>query len=593
MGPLKRRTLQNMKRCPHCNRIESDEALKFCRADGTTLVIDSSAIESEAGTVQLGASPNASEVHTNILPNHNQLNVNRATGPTTALPAQPPTNSTSGLNKPKSRHTAIIVAIIVTAAVAAITAIVVDSYRSRTKTKSIQSIAVLPFENKSSDADTDYLSDGLADSLIFRLSQLPELKVSPATSVMRYKGKENDLAKIASELGVEAIMTGRLLKRGDNLNITVELIDTRNNKSLWGEKYERKMSELLTTQNEIAGEITNKLQLKLSGEGEQKLNKRYTDNPEAYQLYLKGRYYWNKRTEENLNKAIEQFKAAVNKDPNFALAYVGLSDCYDVLPNYSNAPSTEFLPQATIYAERAIAIDDSLGEAHISLAYGYAMSWNWAAADKEFKRGLELNPNYATGHHWYGIVLRNLGRYDEALTEFRRAQELEPLSLIINSDLATVLVAKGDLEAAVEQAKRAIELDPNWYNPHQGLANIYISQGRNEEALGEARKAVDLSQRLSAPLSTLGYVLAETGKRSDALQIAEELKARFTKRQAKGTDVGRVYLGLNEKAELFAWLEKDFENRDGTLPLRLGLYPFNSLRNDPLYLDLRKRLNLP
>ena len=581
-----------MKRCPHCNRVETDDALAFCRVDGATLIVDSLSLDTEAGTAQLGTSSNASEVRTSILPHNTKANVNRATAPTTVLPAKLP-KSSSESSKPKSRRTAIVVAVIVTAAVAAVGAIVVDSYRSRNNARSIESIAVLPFENKNSDADTDYLSDGLADSLIFRLSQLPGLKVSPSTSVMHYKGKENDLAKVANELGVEAIMTGRLLKRGDNLNITVELIDTRNNKSLWGEKYERKMSELLTTQSAIAGEIINKLQLKLSGEGEQKLNKKYTDNPEAYELYLKGRYYWNKRTEENLNKAIAQFKAAINKDPNYALAYVGLSDCYDILPNYSNAPSTEFLPQATINAERAIAIDDSLGEAHISLAYGYTMLWNWSAGEKEFKRGLELNPNYATGHHWYGIYLRNQGRYDEALTEFKRAKELEPLSLIINSDLATAQVVKGNLDAAVEQYQRAIELDPYWYNPHQGLANIYISQGRNAEALVEAQKAVDLSQRLSAPLSTLGYVLAVTGKRSEALAIAEELKVRFTKRQAKGTEVGRIYLGLNEKAELFVWLEKDFENRDGTLPLRLGLYPFNSLRNDPLYLDLRKRMNLP
>jgi TolB-like protein len=224
-----------MKRCPQCNRFETDEALKFCRVDGATLVVDSSSLDPEAGTAQLGSARDASEVHTSILPDQTQNNVNRVTGPTTALPAQQAASTTSDLPKPQSRRTAIVIAVIVTAVVAAVTAIMVDSYRSRISAKSIQSIAVLPFENKNSDADTDYLSDGLADSLIFRLSQLPGLKVSPATSVMRYKAKENDLAKIASELGVEAIMTGRLMKRGDNLNITVELIDVRNNKSLWGD----------------------------------------------------------------------------------------------------------------------------------------------------------------------------------------------------------------------------------------------------------------------------------------------------------------------------------------------------------------------
>src|SRR5499427_4070345 len=285
-----------MKRCPQCNRVEPDEALKFCRLDGATLVVDSSSFNGEAGTAQLGSSPNVSEVHTSILPHNTKSNVNRATAPTTVLPA--PTPATTGtLTKPK-RKTTIVIAVIVTAVVAAVTAIVVDSYRSRNTAKSIRSIAVLPFENKSSDADTDYLSDGLADSLIFRLSQLPGLKVSPATSVMRYKGKDKDIAKVASELGVEAIMTGRLLKHSDNLSITVELIDIRDNKSLWGEQYERKMSDLLSTQREIAPAITQKLQLKLSG-NEKALTKHYTENNEAYQLYLKGRYYWNKRDEEN------------------------------------------------------------------------------------------------------------------------------------------------------------------------------------------------------------------------------------------------------------------------------------------------------
>src|SRR6185503_6220564 len=290
-----------MKRCPQCNRVESDEALKFCRADGTTLVEDSSSFNSEAGTAQLASSPYASEVHTSILPHTTAANANRATGPTTVLPPQP-AGTTNELTKPKRRRAAIIIAVVATAIMAGVTAIVVDFYRSRNSAKSIQSIAVLPFENKSTDADTDYLSDGLADSLISRLSQLPGMKVSPSTSVMRYKGKETDIAKVASELGVEAIMTGRLLKRGDNLNITVELIDVRNNKSLWGEQYERKMSDLLATQREIAAVIAQKLQLKLSG-NEKALTKHYTENNEAYEFYLKGRYYWNKRDEENLRKA--------------------------------------------------------------------------------------------------------------------------------------------------------------------------------------------------------------------------------------------------------------------------------------------------
>jgi eukaryotic-like serine/threonine-protein kinase len=358
--------------------------------------------------------------------------------------------------------------------------------RARNAESAIDSIAVLPFENRSNDADTEYLSDGLAESLIYRLSQLPDLKVSPTSSVMRYKGKETDVAQIAKELDVDALMYGRLMQRGDELSISVQLIDARTEKLLWAEQYERKMSELLATQREIAAEIANKLRLKLSGDGEQKLAKKYTDNNEAYQLYLKGRFYWNKRDEENLKKAIEQFKAAADKDPNFALAFVGLADCYVILPYYSSAPTNEVLPRAKAYAERALEIDDSLGEAHSSLGYVNRLLWNWADMERELKRGIELNPNYATAHKYYGNYLGNFGRFDEAMAEYKRAQELEPLSLIISINLAEVYLQKGDLSAAVEQCQRAIDLDPNWYYARLQLALVYLKQGRSAEALAEA-----------------------------------------------------------------------------------------------------------
>jgi adenylate cyclase len=581
-----------MKRCPQCNRVETDESLKFCRADGVTLVSDSSSFNSEAGTAQLGSSPDASEVHTGILPQNTVVNVNRVTAPTTVLPPQAAPNATSELNKPKRRRTAIIITVIAILVIAAVTAIVVYSYRSRNSSHSIQSIAVLPFENKSSDADTDYLSDGLADSLIFRLSQLPGMKVSPATSVMRYKGKQTDIAKVASELGVEAIMTGRLLKRGDNLNITVELIDVRDNKSLWGEQYERKMSDLLATQREIASVITQKLQLKLSG-NEKALSKHYTENNEAYQLYLKGRYYWNKRDEENLRKAIDQFKGAADKDPNFALAFVGLADCYAVLPFYSKTLSDEGITQAKAFAERAIEIDDSLGEAHTSLGYANLCLWNWATAEKELKRGIELNPNYATAHKFYANYLSDLGRFDEALAEFKRAQDLEPLSLIISGNLAEVYLTQGNLNAALDQSLRAIELDPNWAYVRQLSAITYLKQGRNAEALAEAEKSVELSKRHSNPLGTLGYVYAQTGRRSEAMAIIEELKPKQAKREAYGLELARIYLGLGDKEQAFAWLEKDFQAHSSTLPSWMFIPPLNSLRDESRFKDLVRRMGIP
>jgi Flp pilus assembly protein TadD len=388
-------------------------------------------------------------------------------------------------------------------------------------------------------------------------------------------------------------MTGRIAQRGENLILSVELIDVQNNKLLWGEQYERKMSELLATQREIAVEITNKLRLKLSGEGEQKLTKKYTDNNDAYQLYLKGRFYWNKRDEENLRKAIEQFKAAAEKDPNFALAYVGLADSYVLLPFYSTATSAEVTPPAKAYAQRALEIDDSLGEAHTALGYVNRLLWNWAEAEKELKRGVELNPDRATAHKFYGNVLVDLGRYEEALAEYKRAQELEPLSLIISANLAESYLMNGDLNAAVVQCQRAIDLDPNWYYARLLLGFVYLKQGRGAEALTEAEKSVELSKRLSAPLGVLGVIYAQTGKPSEAAAVVKELKERHARRQANGYDIARVYVALGEKDQAFEWLEKDFQSRNATMPNFLYVPPLDSLRDDLRFKDLLRRIGFP
>ncbi|MCA1850236.1 MAG: protein kinase, partial [Acidobacteria bacterium] len=313
--------------------------------------------------------------------------------------------------------------------------------RARRSESAIDSIAVLPFENRSGDADTDYLSDGLAESLIFRLSQLPNLKVSPTSSVMRYKGKEMDVQKVGQELGVSAVMTGRIVQRGDNLTISIELVDVRNNKLIWGEQYERKMSELLQTQREIAAVIAQKLQLKLSG-GEKGLTKKYTDNNEAYQLYLKGRFHFAKRTDEDLRRSIELFRQAINLDPKFALAYVGVAESYAVMPSYPYMSPAEAVPQSKAAVAKALELDPELPEAHTVAAMNAATyDWNWAEAEREFKRALELGPNLAITHYRYAwVYLSPLGRHDEAIAEMKKAMELEPLSLIQGANFAAVLM---------------------------------------------------------------------------------------------------------------------------------------------------------
>jgi serine/threonine-protein kinase len=488
----------------------------------------------------------------------------------------------------KQHKLAVAVSLIVL--VAGITALAFY-LRERNPDATIKSIAVLPFQNKSSDADTEYLSDGLAESLIFRLSQLPGLKVSPTSSVIRYKGRETDVANIASELGVDAVMTGRLIKRGENLNITIELVDVRNKRTLWGEQYQRKMSDLLSTQQEIAATITEKLQMKLSGNEAKIAAKQYTNSNEAYQAYLKGRFFWNRRDSENLRKAIDHFKSAAEMDPNFALAYVGLADSYGVAPYYdSTLGGTDTLLKAKSYAVRALEIDDSLSEAHASLANINTGLWNWDEAENGYKRAIELNPNYASAHQWYGNQLFNFMRYDDAMVETKRAQQLEPLSLIINLNLAEVYMLKGDVPASIEQTQRTIDLDPNWYYPHQDMALLYLKQGRNADAVSEAVKSVEMSHRETFTLGVLGFVYAHIGKRAEAEAILGELKTRYEQRKANGHDIARIYVGLGQKAQVFVWLEKDYQTRMSTLPTWLATPPLDSLHDDSRYRDLERRI---
>ena len=457
-------------------------------------------------------------------------------------------------------------------------------------TTPISSIAVLPFENKSGNADSDYLSDGVAESLIYKLSQLPNLKVSPRSSVFRYKGKEIDTEKIGAELGVDAVMSGRIVQRGDSLTISVDLVDVRSKKTLWGEQYERKLSDLLATQREIAETITEKLQIRLSGNEAKAAAKQYTNSNEAYQAYLKGRFFWNKRSGENLQKAIDLFKLAYEIDPNFALAYVGLADSYGVAGYYdSSLGGAETLIKAKSYAIRALEIDDSLSEAHASLANINTGLWNWDEAERGYKRSIELNPNYASAHQWYGNQLMAFLRLEEALAEMKRAQELEPLSLIVNLNLADIYEMKGELPTSLEQFKRTIDLDPNWFLARQQLSLLYLKMGR-ADAESEAVKSMELSNRATFPLGVLGLTYARIGKRAEAESILTELKARYEKRNANGHDIARVYVGLGDTDQAFAWLEKDYQARISTLPTWFVLSPFDSLRDDPRYKHLARRM---
>ncbi|MBA3351340.1 MAG: protein kinase, partial [Blastocatellia bacterium] len=464
------------------------------------------------------------------------------------------------------------------------------AFVSKGGSQQINSIAVLPFENRSGNADSDYLSDGLADSLIYRLSQLPNLKVSPASSVMRYKGKEFDAQKIATELGVQAIMSGRMTQRGDNLNISVELIDAANNKILWGEQYERKMSDLLATQREIATAITEKLQLKLSGTETAGITKKYTNSNEAYQLYLKGRYQWNKRTVEGLKAAEGFYKEAIEKDPSFALAYSGLAETYGLFSNYSVASPRDSQPQVKAAALRALELDGTLAEPHAALGlYHTAYTWDLEASIRELYRATELNPKYATAYHWLGNTLPSLGKCDEAIAAAKHAEELDPLSAIINADTALDLIQCRRFDEALVQTQKALKLDPNFYYTHFLAGWAHQNKGNYKEALTSFRRSMALNVDPYAKALFI-LTLAKAGERVEAMKLRGELRADSKRRYIGGYILAIADVAVGEFDTALAEIEKDLVERGGYTPI-IAIDPaLDDLRGDPRFTALVKKV---
>jgi eukaryotic-like serine/threonine-protein kinase len=458
--------------------------------------------------------------------------------------------------------------------------------------QAIDSLAVLPFQNRSANADSEYLSDGL--SLIYRLSQLPNLKVSPTSSVFRYKGRETDPLKVGNELGVQAVMSGRLTQRGEQLTISVELVDVRHNKTLWGEQYERKLSELLTTQREIATEITSKLQLKLSGEGAQKLTRKYTDNTEAYQLYLKGNYHFARRTKDDMLKGLEYFRQAVELDPKFALAYVGIANSYNSMVKNSDLPTKAAIPQAKAAAIKSLGIDPTLAEAHAALADSLAIDWNWTEAKREFEKAIELNLTVGYTYLTYSTsYLVPLGRTDEALRELKRAVELEPLSLINNAVLVSVYLYARQNDQALEQARKTYDLDPNFRFGQQWLGQAYIANGQYGEAITFSEKVLKAFPFAQENLPTAGQAYAKSNRRREAEQCIDKLKELSKTQPVRSYWIAAVYAALGDKNNAFAELENAYQERDWFLP-RIKVDPImDGLRDDPRFTDLLKRMNLP
>jgi eukaryotic-like serine/threonine-protein kinase len=459
--------------------------------------------------------------------------------------------------------------------------------------KTIDSLAILPLINGGEDPDTEYLSDGITESIINNLSQLPKLRVMARSTVFRYKGKEVDPQRVGQELGVRATLSGRVLQRGEHLIIKTELVDTDDGSHLWGEQYNRKLSDIFTIEEEISREISDKLRLKLSGAEKKQLTKRYTDNTEAYQLYLKGRFYWNKRTQEGLIRGIEYFQRAIDRDPDYALAYAGLADSYNILVSYSALAPHDAFPKAKAAASRALEIDGKLAEAHTSLAFvRFGYDWDWAEAERGFKQAIQLNPGYANVHNFYAVMLSALGRFDDAFVHINNAHELDPLSLPINTSRGWLLYLARRYDEAIEQYWKAIDLDQGFPLAHRRLAQTYEQTQRYSEADAEYRKAIALSGEDIELLSARSHFYAVVGETNKATQILTQLQSQADSRYIPAYLIARIYLGLGDIDAMFDLLEKACDERYGYLAY-LEVEPiFDGVRADPRYEKLIRRVGL-
>lgn len=540
-----------MKRCPTCQRTFTDETLKFCREDGTLLSLEA----------PLADAPTA--ILTDSVPGSSSLEPTKALR--RSLPPTEPTSLQTSIARPQ---------------------------RKRSSRKAIDSIAVLPLVNTSTDPNMEYLSDGITESIINALSQLPKLRVVARSTVFRYKGPQVNPLEVGHELGVRAVLTGRVRQLGDKMEIATELIDVTNDSHLWGEHYRRKPSDIFELQEEIAREILEKLRVKLRGVEKQRLTKRHTENTEAYNLYLKGLFYLNKRTPDGLNAAIVYFQEAITIDASYAQAYAGLAHGYMLLTAISSTPSREAYPKAKAAAMKALEIDEALAEAYIPLAYiKFLHDWDWAGAETEYKRAIELNHNYATARHYYSVFLVYMGRFKEALNQYTIALQLDPLSLPISSSLGWALYSARRYDEAIEQCERTIKVDPNFARTHLYLGEVYVQKGMYDHAIAEFHRAEELSGELWASVE-LAHAYAASDRKDEVEKILDEMTGHPERGNVSPFHLAIIYAGLGEKEPAFEWLEKAYEQRNHGL-VELKVEPMlDSLRSDPRFTDLLRRIGL-
>jgi TolB-like protein/DNA-binding winged helix-turn-helix (wHTH) protein/Flp pilus assembly protein TadD len=496
---------------------------------------------------------------------------------------------------PKSRRWSTRRVIVASALVLSLPILSVWLFRSlRRAPTGIRSLAVLPLESLSGDASQNYFADGMTDELITDLAQISALRVISRTSVMVYKGARKPLPQIARELNVDAVVEGTVLRSGDQVRITAQLIEASTDKHLWSQSYEGELRDTLALQDKVAGAIADQIRINLTAQEQAALKQAKVVSPEAYESYLKGRYFWNKRTAESLKVALAYFNQAIDEDPKYAPAYAGLADTYALLGDWQYAVMTprEALPKAKAAALKALELDSTLGEAHNSLAFLLdGFDWDLDAGGKEFRRAIELNPGYATAHHWYAWHLSLLGRYDEAIAEMKKAESLDPLSLIINADLAELLVLAHSYDESILQSRKAIEMDPNFALAHNQLAQAYLQKHMYDEAVTELQKAVRLSGGSPTCMANLARAYVLSGNRSEAVKLLSELKKRSTPGYSHGSEIAVIYASLGDTDQAMNWLEKGYAERFN--PGVLQRPGFDPLRSDSRFQNLVHRMGLP
>lgn len=520
---------------------------------------------------------------------------NVESGQSGAQKALEPDRHANWILRQKPRRAVLLVSLALAVVVAAFLISSVFNKGEQAAGQPIKSIAVLPFKSFGGDNDDQYLGVGIAETLTTRLSSLQLLTVRPSSAVLKYADSEKETVEAGQELKVDSVLEGSIRRFGERIRVTVRLVSVSDVSLLWADHFDENFTDIFRVEDSISTKVAAALALKLSGEEQKRLIKRYTDNAEAYQHYLKGRFFWNKRTAEGFKLGIAQFKQAVEKDPGYALAYAGLADSYTGLTFYNFAAPNETMPKANEAAMNALAIDSTLAEAHASLAHVKVnYDWNWAEAEKEFRLSIQLKPDYATAHEWYAIhYLTPTGHFEEALQEMKRALDLEPTSLVMNSFLGATLYFAGRYDDAIQQCRKTIEMDSNFAVAHWHLGLAYEQKGIFDDAIEELQEAITISGSSPLMIAALGHAYAKAGKRNEANRILDQLQKLSAVRYVSSYELAAIYVALGEREQAFQWLERSYKERSFHL-VNVKVRPeFASLRPDPRFQDLVRRIGLP